>query len=78
MPQYPIDDGDNVVVNLSSDISIGELILALEHDPRFAAMVIRVQAKSARNTGSPLNNRYSKPPVANASLIQPVAPNRLQ
>ena len=67
-------DGD-VEIQLEDGISIGELILALEQDPRFEAMVIRVQAKAARRTGNVLG-KWAQKPVP--QTVQPQNPGTLR
>ena len=59
-------------------IQIRVFVKEMMRDPQFLTELRNLLLKDVRAKGDLYGPRYSKPPVANASLIQPVAPNRIQ
>ena len=59
-------------------IQIRVFVKEMMRDPQFLTELRNLLLKDVRAKGDLYGPRFSKPPVANASLIQPVAPNRIQ
>ena len=72
------DNGTGKNLDIDIDIDVNVIIDALIASPVFLNRLRNVLLKDVRAKGDLYGPRFSKPPVANASLIQPVAPNRLQ
>lgn len=69
---------DELHEDLEIQIDAQSIMDALLNNPVFIARLRNVLLKDVRAKGDLYGSRFSKPPIANASLIQPVAPNRLQ
>ena len=69
---------DELHEDLEIQIDAQTIMDALLNNPVFITRLRNVLLKDVRAKGDLYGPRFSKPPVANASLIQPVAPNRLQ
>ena len=65
-------------LNIDVSIDINAIMDALLNNPVFITRLRNVLLKDVRAKGDLYGPRFSKPPIANASLIQPVAPNRIQ